>query len=103
MPNLEELELVHYFDCIRTHGDVSKVKPDPELYLNVLEYFGVIPRNAIAFEDSPNGAQAARSADMHTVVVPNELTKDLNFAHYSLRMNSMLDMELEQLIDLFRG
>ncbi|CAH1194110.1 Phosphorylated carbohydrates phosphatase [Paenibacillus auburnensis] len=100
MPNLEELELVHYFDCIRTNGDVSNVKPDPELYLNVLEYFGVSPRNAIAFEDSPNGAQAARSADMHVVIVPNELTKDLHFADYSLRMNSMLDMGLQQLINV---
>lgn len=31
MPNLEELNLVGYFDCIRTHEDVKHVKPDPEL------------------------------------------------------------------------
>ncbi|MNV76087.1 hypothetical protein D3C71_1694210 [compost metagenome] len=37
------------------------------------------------------------------MIVPNELTKDLNFADYNLRMNSILDMELEQLIDLLNG
>ncbi|NIK25263.1 HAD-IA family hydrolase [Paenibacillus lupini] len=93
MPNLEELNLVGYFDCIRTHEDVKNVKPDPELYLNVLDYFGVNSQNAIAFEDSPNGAKAARAAGMHTVIVPNELTKGLFFDDYS-----MLELEFERLI-----
>jgi HAD superfamily hydrolase (TIGR01509 family) len=91
MPNLEELNLVGYFDCIRTHEDVKNVKPDPELYLNVLDYFGVNSQNAIAFEDSPNGAKAARAAGMHTVIVPNELTKGLFFDDYSLRINWSLN------------
>ncbi|SFM30416.1 haloacid dehalogenase superfamily, subfamily IA, variant 3 with third motif having DD or ED [Paenibacillus sp. 1_12] len=99
MPNLKELNLVGYFDCIRTHEDVKNVKPDPELYFNVLDYFGVKSQNAIAFEDSPNGAKAAIAAEMHTVIVPNELTKDLFFDDYTLRLNSMLELELEQLID----
>lgn len=99
MPNLEELNLVGYFDCIRTHEDVKNVKPDPELYINVLNYLAVTPQNALAFEDSPNGAKAAIAAQMHTIIVPNEITKDLNFDDYSFRMGSMLDMELVQLID----
>lgn len=98
MPNLEELNLVYYFDCIRTHDDVKKVKPDPELYLNVLDYFGVPPQNAIAFEDSPNGAKAAMAANMHTVIVPNELTKDLLFDGYTIRLQSMAEIDLERLI-----
>jgi HAD superfamily hydrolase (TIGR01509 family) len=103
MPNLEELNLVGYFDCIRTHEDVKNVKPDPELYLNVLDYFGVNSQNAIAFEDSPNGAKAATEAEMHTVIVPNELTKDLIFDNFTLRLNSMLELELEQLIEFLNS
>ncbi|WP_227872393.1 HAD-IA family hydrolase [Paenibacillus albus] len=99
IPNLEELNIVSYFDCIRTHEDVAKVKPDPELYMSVLAYFGLSPRKAIAFEDSPNGAKSASQANLHTVIVPNELTKDLTFERYSIRLHSMLDMDLEQLID----
>jgi HAD superfamily hydrolase (TIGR01509 family) len=103
MLNLEELDLVGYFDCIRTHEDVRNVKPDPELYLNVLDYFGVAPINAIAFEDSPNGAKAAIEAKIHTVIVPNELTKNLFFDECSLRISSMLEMELKQVIDFIQN
>lgn len=98
MPNLEELNIVSYFDCIRTHEDVAKVKPDPELYMSVLAYFGLPPHKAIAFEDSPNGAKSASQASLHTVIVPNELTKDLTFERFSIRLHSMLDMDLEQII-----
>ncbi|MBP1988830.1 HAD family hydrolase [Paenibacillus eucommiae] len=98
MPNLEELNLAGYFDCIRTHEDVQHVKPDPELYLNVLAYLGVSPQNAIAFEDSPNGAKAAIQANLHTIIVPNEVTKHLIFDDYTLRIHSMLEMDLQQII-----
>ncbi|QYR22294.1 HAD family hydrolase [Paenibacillus sp. sptzw28] len=100
LTNLEELELMSYFACIRTHEDAIKVKPDPELYLQVLDYFGVKPVNAIGFEDSPNGAKAAKDAGMLCVIVPNELTKNLPFDNYDLRLNSMLEMNLSSVISL---
>jgi HAD superfamily hydrolase (TIGR01509 family) len=99
VPNLEELNLINYFDCIRTHEDVKNVKPDPELYLNVLDYFGAAPHKAIAFEDSPNGAKAAKEANMHTIIIPNELTRSLPFDDHCLRMGSMLEMDLSQVIE----
>lgn len=98
MPNLEELGLVPYFECIRTHDDAVRVKPDPELYLNVLDALGVNPRQAVAFEDSPNGALAAFRANMRCVIVPNKLTEQLTFGHYDLRLSSMKDMGLEEVL-----
>lgn len=100
LPNLEELELMSYFSCIRTHEDAKNVKPDPELYQQVLDYFRVKPMNAIGFEDSPNGAKAAKAAGMFCVIVPNELTKNLPFDDYDLRLNSMLEMNLSRVISL---
>ncbi|GIP31373.1 HAD family hydrolase [Paenibacillus sp. J2TS4] len=102
MPNLEELGLTH-FQCIRTHEDAAKVKPDPELYLQVLKAFGVRPQHAVAFEDSPNGALAAVRAGMRCVIVPNTLTKQLPFESCDLRLDSMLDMELEEVIARLTG
>ncbi|XEC94380.1 HAD-IA family hydrolase [Paenibacillus tarimensis] len=100
LPNLEELELTGYFSCIRTHEDAVNVKPDPELYNQVLDYFGVKPANAIGFEDSPNGAKAAKAAGMYCVIVPNELTMNLPFDDYDLRLNFMAEMELQSVINL---
>ncbi|ACT03522.1 HAD-IA family hydrolase [Paenibacillus sp. JDR-2] len=100
VPNLEELGLTDYFSCIRTHEDAKNVKPAPDLYLQVLDYFGVKPINAVAFEDSPNGAKAAKAAGMYCIIVPNKLTRELFFEAYDLRLNSLEDMNLTTAIRL---
>ena len=95
---LRQLGLDGWFDGIRTRDDVAKVKPDPELYLKALEALGAAPEEAVAFEDSPNGALAAKRAGLKCVIVPNELTSRLRFGAYDLRLSSMADMPLEEVL-----
>lgn len=95
---LSRFELQHYFSCIRTSDDVEKVKPDPELYIQALKGLGVSPSSAVAFEDSPNGARAARAAGMYCVIVPNPITATLSFDHVHLRLNSMADKGLIEVL-----
>ncbi|MFX3633160.1 MAG: HAD family hydrolase [Candidatus Pristimantibacillus sp.] len=76
---LNQLGIRDYFECIRTSEDVVHVKPDPELYIQALKGLGVDASEAIAIEDSPNGARAAAAAGMHCIVVPNAITKLLSF------------------------
>ena len=65
---------------IRCADDVRRVKPDPALYLAVLEATGVRPGEALALEDSPNGVLAAKRAGLTCVAVPNPLTARLDLA-----------------------
>src|SRR5512140_1930550 len=51
-------ELLRYFDCIRTRGDVKVGKPAPDLYLSAADCLGVPVQRCIAIEDSPNGMKA---------------------------------------------
>ena len=95
---LQQYELLHEFNCIRTKDDVPKVKPDPALYLQVLEGLGVRPEEAIAFEDSPNGALAAKRAGMYCVIVPNSITRLLTFGDYDMCLDSMSEMPLDEVI-----
>jgi mannitol-1-/sugar-/sorbitol-6-/2-deoxyglucose-6-phosphatase len=46
-------------------------KPHPAPYLSCAKQMGVAPRNCIAFEDSLNGAIAAKRAEMTVVAVPS--------------------------------
>jgi HAD superfamily hydrolase (TIGR01509 family) len=96
--NLERLGLIDYFECIRGQDDVRLTKPDPELYLSAAACLGVPPVEAIAIEDSPNGVTAAKRAGMFCVAVPNELTRSLPLDHADLRLDSLADMSLEDLI-----
>jgi HAD superfamily hydrolase (TIGR01509 family) len=75
--NLKRFEVLEQFDVICTRDAVAEVKPDPALYLLALERLGVTARQAIAFEDSPNGILAAKRAGLFCVAVPNPLTRRL--------------------------
>ncbi|HSU15653.1 HAD family hydrolase [Longimicrobium sp.] len=97
-PQLRRLGLWHYFRCVRTADDVERVKPDPELYRSVLACLGVEPSRAVAFEDSPNGALAARRAGMFCVVVPNRMTTALEFGEHDVRLESLMQAELADLL-----
>jgi len=96
---LKQHGLTDSFRHIRTRDDVAKVKPDPELYLQVLHELGVQPHEAVAFEDSPNGALAAKRAGMHCVIVPNPITSMLSFGEFDLRLDSMEQMTLDAVLE----
>ncbi|MEK8127046.1 HAD family hydrolase [Paenibacillus filicis] len=100
---LDKYGLLSEFEEIRTRDDVTQVKPEPELYLKTLEALGVKPDEAIAFEDSPNGALAAMRAGMHCVIVPNAVTGLLTFGEHHLRLGSMEELSLEQVLAALQG
>ncbi|WP_166243272.1 HAD family hydrolase [Paenibacillus turpanensis] len=95
---LERLKLKPYFECIRTADDVRRVKPDPELYVQATAALGVQPNEAVAIEDSPNGAKAAEAAGLHCLYIPNTITASLPFEPRGGRLSSLLDLELKDLI-----
>lgn len=52
------------FDTIRTAGEVQKGKPEPDIYLSVMQEWGMDPADIIVFEDVPMGALAGKRAGM---------------------------------------
>jgi HAD superfamily hydrolase (TIGR01509 family) len=96
--HLKRLQLLERFECIRTSDYVEHVKPDPALYVETAKCLGVNPEECIAFEDSANGALAAKRAGMKCVTVPNTVTKGLEFCEVDHSLESMAHMELKQLI-----
>lgn len=100
---LAQLGIGHYFEAIRTAEDVALVKPHPELYELALKDLGVQPHEAIAIEDSPNGARAAAAAGMHYIVVPNPVTKFLTFDGEPRTVLSLTELSLQALLEAVRG
>ncbi|TCZ79485.1 HAD family hydrolase [Paenibacillus albiflavus] len=98
IPKLKRCGIADYYISVRTKDHVTRVKPDPELYLQSLEALGVSGSEAIAFEDSLNGLRAAKQAGLHCVVVPNDVTRHLPFAEHDLLLNSMKEKSLEEVI-----
>lgn len=96
--HLTRLGLLVFFDSLRTREHVALTKPDPALYLAVLDDLGVQPGQALALEDSPNGIRAAKRAGMYCVAVPNQLTRQLDLSEADLRLESLSSLSLENLL-----
>jgi HAD superfamily hydrolase (TIGR01509 family) len=98
--HLERLEEAVGWDAICTADrDPARAKPSPTLYLEALEALDVAAREAVAFEDSPNGVLAAKAAGIFCVAVPNEVTRDLGLdeAGADLVLDSLADLPPEAL------
>jgi HAD superfamily hydrolase (TIGR01509 family) len=100
--HLTRLGLREHFEVVRCRDDVTVVKPDPALYLAVLQATGVPAREAFAIEDSPNGVRAAKAAGMRCVAVPNALTARLDLAHADLTLRSLAELPLPDLLARLR-
>ncbi|WP_353170114.1 beta-phosphoglucomutase [Flavobacterium sp.] len=66
-PIIEKVNILHYFDALVDGNDVTNAKPDPEVFLQGANQVQVDYKNAIVFEDSVAGIQAANVAGMTSV------------------------------------
>ena len=64
---IEKVNILDFFDAIVDGTDVTKAKPDPEVFLNASDLLNINPENCIVFEDSVAGVQAANIAQMLSV------------------------------------
>ncbi|HEY9184064.1 MAG TPA: beta-phosphoglucomutase [Salegentibacter sp.] len=71
---LEKLNLLEKFHAIVDGTDVSKAKPDPEVFLIAAEKLGVKPEDSIVFEDAVAGIQAANRANMTSIGIGDKTT-----------------------------
>jgi HAD superfamily hydrolase (TIGR01509 family) len=96
--HLKRLGLYDYFDHVLCGDDVERTKPAPDLYLLALERLRVSANAALVFEDSPNGAKAARAAKIECVVVKNPCTEHLPFEAGDHFLSSLEDFDLAKWI-----
>jgi HAD superfamily hydrolase (TIGR01509 family) len=62
--SLDALGITTLFDAVITFDDVGVAKPEPDLFLKAAYRLGIAPACCLAFEDSPQGIEAARRAGM---------------------------------------
>ena len=79
---------------------MTRVKPDPELFLLAAQRLGVAPASCVVFEDSANGMRAALAAGMRCVAVPNALTGRLERPEVDLVVGSLAERPLAAIVQL---
>ncbi|WP_429976068.1 beta-phosphoglucomutase [Enterococcus sp. DIV0086] len=64
---LQNTGLMQYFDAIVDGNDVTKAKPDPEVFLLGAKRLGLTPVKCVVFEDAQAGCEAGKAAKMYVV------------------------------------
>lgn len=77
---LKETGIYDYFDNFIFGDEVTKGKPDPQIFLEACKKFNVQPKNAIVLEDSVLGLRAATAGKIKCIVVEDtvKLTSEEN-------------------------
>lgn len=84
---MDRAELTSYLDLIVSNEDVSKAKPDPEMYLNAIAKFGMKPKECLVVEDNPNGIQAGKASGAFVLEVAT--VYDVNYENISRKIKEI--------------
>lgn len=73
---LERVGLTQYFDAISDGTNITKSKPDPEVFLKAAEFLGEEASECVVVEDAYSGIDAAKSAGMEAIGIGDAYSYD---------------------------
>ena len=76
-----------------TGSEITRKKPDPELFLVAASRMGIIPAHCVVIEDAPSGVQAAKAAGAKCIAVTNS-TNARNLRQADLVCDSLEQINL---------
>ena len=101
---LSAVGVTDYMQAIASGDDVSKGKPDPQVFLLAFQRLGVQPSDGVVIEDAPAGIQAGLRAGAATLGVTTNQTEDTLRNAGAHRIVSSLEQitvdDLERLVSL---
>jgi beta-phosphoglucomutase len=103
---IENIELIvnaakwaKFFDAIVSAADVTKGKPDPEVFSKSCERLHLPPHRCIVVEDAAVGVQAAKAAGAHCVGIVMHGTREA-LRGANLVVDRLSDLSAQTLISL---
>ena len=84
---MERAKLTSYMDEMLSATDVSKPKPDPEIYLAAIARLNLEPHECLIVEDNENGIRAAKGSGAHVLAVKE--VHDVNLTNIVKRIQEI--------------
>ncbi len=88
--------------AVVTRADVTRGKPDPQVFLIAAERLGVPPERCAVFEDAAHGIEAANRAGMTSVALTGTMSRD-EFPDANLVVDSLRDISPRRLRALLQA
>lgn len=80
---LKYIGLDNYFEAVSDGNNITKSKPDPEVFLKAADMLGVPYEKCLVVEDADSGIEAGKRAGMYTLAVNNAKGADYSLADLS--------------------
>jgi len=77
-----------------TGSEITRKKPDPQLFLTAASRMGIKPAHCVVIEDAPSGVQAAKTAGAKCIAVTNS-TAAASLSQADLVCDSLEQINLE--------
>jgi HAD superfamily hydrolase (TIGR01509 family) len=100
---LRRFALLGFFRALVAREDYGHDKPAPDAFLRACESLGEPPASCLAVEDSYKGLSAARAAGVPCVVVPNDYTRNGDFAGALAILSSLHELSPERAEGILGG
>jgi HAD superfamily hydrolase (TIGR01509 family) len=97
---LATFQLAPRFRFILTSENITRGKPDPEIYLLAAERFGIPPAEMLVLEDSQTGCRAAAASGVFTVAVPAAHSRSHDFSIANLVIDGLGDPRLYEALGI---
>ncbi|MGW1771374.1 HAD family hydrolase [Streptomyces sp. NPDC002104] len=96
---LARVDRLDAFGVLAFGNEVRSPKPAPDVYLLALNRLGLDPAQAIAVEDTPHGAAAARAAGLSCIAIPNPFADPTYFTAADLVLATAAELPLQDAIE----
>lgn len=68
---LERVRLMDYFDAVSDGTNITRSKPDPEVFLKAASFLNLSPKECAVVEDADAGIEAAKAGGMTAIAIGN--------------------------------
>jgi HAD superfamily hydrolase (TIGR01509 family) len=85
-----------------TGSEITRKKPDPELFLVAASRMGIVPAHCVVIEDAPSGVQAAKTAGTKCIAITNSTSAD-KLHKADLICDSLDRIDIETIQKLING
>lgn len=101
---LDKCNIRRYFEATVAGDEVTRCKPDPEIYLTAAAKLGLDACECIVFEDAEAGIEAAKRAGMKVVALATTFDREfLATTDADMIIGNFRDISVEQLRTLVEG
>ena len=96
---LESAKVPYHKMVYVTGSEITRKKPDPELFLVAASRMSIMPANCVVIEDAPSGVKAAKAAGARCIAVTNSTTA-ANLVKADMVCDSLKKIDLKTIREL---